>query len=138
MTTQPWYQDGLKFKCTACGDCCTGAPGYVWVNKQEIADISALLGMEVERFEQRYVTQVGVRKSLKELANNDCVLFDGKTRKCTFYDARPRQCRTWPFWESNLRTPEQWEQTCEECPGAGKGRLHSLEQIETQAAKVRV
>ena len=138
MTSQPWYKDGLKFKCTACGDCCTGAPGYVWVNKQEIADIAALLGMDVEQFEQQYVAQVGIRKTLKELANHDCVLFDGKTRKCKVYDARPRQCRTWPFWGSNLRSPEQWEQTCEECPGAGKGRLYSLEQIEEQAAKVRI
>ena len=28
---------GLRFECTQCGDCCTGAPGYVWVNKAEIS-----------------------------------------------------------------------------------------------------
>ena len=26
-----WYRDGLRFECTRCGACCTGAPGYVWV-----------------------------------------------------------------------------------------------------------
>ena len=27
-----WYaEEGLAFECTGCGDCCTGAPGYVWV-----------------------------------------------------------------------------------------------------------
>ena len=34
---QPWYKDGLGFQCTQCGDCCTGAPGYVWINAAEIA-----------------------------------------------------------------------------------------------------
>ena len=24
-TPEPWYKDGLRFKCTGCGDCCTGA-----------------------------------------------------------------------------------------------------------------
>ena len=28
----PWYRDGLRFTCTRCGNCCTGAPGYVWVD----------------------------------------------------------------------------------------------------------
>ncbi len=43
MSQQPWYQDGLKFRCTGCGDCCTGAPGYVWVNKEEIAALAVYL-----------------------------------------------------------------------------------------------
>ena len=29
---EPWYRDGLRFECTRCGHCCTGAPGYVWVD----------------------------------------------------------------------------------------------------------
>ena len=39
MGQQPWYDKGLRFSCSECGDCCTGAPGYVWVNKEEIAAI---------------------------------------------------------------------------------------------------
>src|SRR6185503_5784997 len=94
---EPWYKDGLKFRCTGCGDCCTGAPGYVWVNKEEIAAIAALVGMEVDAFESKYVRMVGVRKSLVEFKNGDCVFFDNQSRKCQVYEARPRQCRTWPF-----------------------------------------
>lgn len=138
MSEQPWYEEGLRFRCTGCGDCCTGESGFVWVNKQEIAALAERLGMEIEQFEARYVQRVGIRKSLKEYANGDCVFFDGKTRRCNVYDDRPRQCRSWPFWESNLRTPEQWEQTCEECPGAGKGRLYSLQQIEEQVGQIRI
>jgi hypothetical protein len=32
--------------------------------------------MDVPSFEKRYVREVGVRKSLKEYANGDCVFFD--------------------------------------------------------------
>ena len=138
MADEPWYQDGLRFQCSQCGDCCTGAPGYVWVNKEEIEKLASLKAMSVEAFEAKYVHSVGVRKSLNEKANNDCVFFDGKTRKCTVYEARPRQCRTWPFWHSNLQSPETWARTCEVCPGSGQGKLYSIEQIEEKAAVIRV
>ncbi len=138
--TKPWYKDGLRFKCTGCGDCCTGAPGFVWVNKDEIAALAAEVGLDEAEFESRYVREIGVRKSLieHEHANYDCVFLDSKTRKCTVYKARPRQCRTWPFWDSNIRTPEAWAATCEVCPGSGTGRLYQLEQIEAEKAVIRI
>lgn len=136
---QPWYKDGLKFQCTGCGDCCTGAPGYVWVNREEIAALAAEVGLDVDEFEKRYVRVIGVRKSLKELKKSyDCIFLDAETRKCTVYNARPRQCRTWPFWDSNLRSPETWAHTCEVCPGSGVGKLHQLEVIQQQAAIVKL
>jgi Fe-S-cluster containining protein len=137
--SEPWYKDGLRFKCTGCGDCCTGSPGYVWVNKEEIAALAALVAVDVETFEERYVTQIGVRKSLAEEPHSyDCVFLDPTTRKCTVYSARPRQCRTWPFWESNVRTPEAWDTTCQACPGSGKGQLYQLEEVQEQAAVIRI
>ena len=134
MADSKWYDEGLRFECTQCGNCCTGAPGYVWVNKAEIHAIAEVIGEpDIEKFEQLYVTKIGIRKSLKEMAGSyDCVFLDPETRGCTVYDARPRQCRTWPFWSSNVRTPDAWKRTCEECPGAGKGKLYSLETIEEQ------
>ena len=75
MAEEPWYKDGLKFECTQCGDCCTGAPGYVWVNKEEIELMAQTVGMEVEEFEANYVRRVGIRKSLIEYDNGDCVFF---------------------------------------------------------------
>ena len=139
MSDKPWYKEGLRFKCTACGNCCTGAPGYVWVNAQEISELTSLVGeTDVETFESKYVRKIGIRKSLREFPNGDCVFFDSDTRKCTVYSARPRQCRTWPFWDSNLRSEETWRQTCESCPGSGKGKLYSLEEIEIQRQTMRV
>ncbi len=136
--SQPWYHDGLRFECTQCGDCCSGAPGYVWVNQEEIDALAALLGMESDVFEQKYTRRVGIRRTLVEFPNGDCVFLDEQTRKCTVYDARPRQCRTWPFWESNLKTPETWQRTCETCPGCNRGQIVPLEEITRQAAVVKV
>ena len=125
-----WYAKGLRFQCTGCGDCCTGAPGYVWVNQAEIEALAARLGMEVAEFERRYVREVGVRRTLKERKNYDCVFLDAETRKCTVYEDRPRQCRTWPFWEENLKRAT-WEGPVRECcPGIDSGPLHSAEEVE--------
>jgi Fe-S-cluster containining protein len=135
---EPWYKEGLRFTCSGCGDCCTGSPGYVWVNNEEIAKLAALVRKSVDDFEADYVRQVGVRKSLVEYENGDCVFFDNKSRKCGVYTARPRQCRTWPFWDSNIRTPEDWADTCQVCPGSGQGRLYQLDEIKQQTAVIRI
>lgn len=137
-TSEPWYADGLRFRCTQCGDCCTGAEGYVWVNQQEVEELAAARGMTPAVFERRFVKRVGIRRSLKERKGGDCVLLDADTRRCTVYNARPRQCRTWPFWDSNLRSPEAWAEAAEACPGCNKGNLVPLEQIVEQAAKIRL
>jgi Fe-S-cluster containining protein len=138
MPKTPWFQDGLRFECTQCGDCCTGAPGYVWVNNEEIATLAAALGIKVHEFEASYVRRVGARKSLIELANGDCIFFDAKTRGCKVYKQRPRQCRTWPFWDSNIATPTAWKKTCAICPGSGQGKVHSIEEVLAQSAVIRI
>ena len=138
MSDLPWYHAGLRFTCTQCGNCCTGAPGHVWVNNEEIAALAALVGLDPPAFEDQYVRSVGARKSLKEFPNGDCVLFDSQTRRCTVYSARPRQCRTWPFWDSNIKTQSEWELTCKICPGSGKGALHQLEEIEQQRQIIKI
>jgi Fe-S-cluster containining protein len=138
--TEPWYAEGLRFKCTGCGDCCTGGPGYVWVNQAEIDALATRLEMSSTAFEKAYVRQVGVRRTLKELKNRnyDCVFLDPQTRRCTVYEDRPRQCRTWPFWDSNLKSPEAWEAACEACPGSGQGKLYSIELIQEQAGVIHI
>ncbi len=108
------------------------------MNKAEIEALAARFGLGVPEFEQKYVHKVGIRKSLVEFGNGDCVFFDGEKRRCTVYEDRPRQCRTWPFWDSNIRTEEAWRQTCEVCPGSGKGPLVPLEKLLEQAAIFKV
>jgi Fe-S-cluster containining protein len=110
----------------------------VWVNKEDVAKLAQTVELSPEEFEEQHTRLVGIRRSLNERKNGDCVFFDSKTRKCKVYTARPRQCRTWPFWDSNIRTPEAWAETCEACPGSGKGKLYQLEQIQVQAAVIRI
>jgi Fe-S-cluster containining protein len=138
MDMGPWYASGLRFECTQCGNCCTGSPGFVWINQEELEALAAIMGEDVEAFEAKYVRKIGARRSLREFPNGDCVFFDTEQRNCSVYAARPRQCRTWPFWDSNLRHPGQWQQACEACPGSGHGRLYKLEEIEDRRVTIRV
>ena len=124
---KPWYHAGLRFECTRCGDCCTGAPGFVWVNEDEIAAIAAFLGEPFDQALQRHTRRVLSGRSLREKANGDCAFFD-RQAGCTIYPVRPTQCRTWPFWESNVRSPGDWQRTCDVCPGAGTGDLIPVEE----------
>lgn len=134
----PWYKDGLNFTCSQCGDCCTGAPGVVWVSEEEIAEIAAHLDKPIGEIRLFHTRLVRGRVSLVEHQNGDCTFFDPESRGCTVYPVRPIQCRTWPFWNSNLESAEKWQKTCEYCPGAGEGAFFSLEQIEERASRMDV
>ncbi len=138
ISKEVWYAEGLRFECTQCGDCCSGAEGYVWVNQAEIDSMAERVGLTPLDFEKSYVKRVGVRRSLKERQIGDCVLLDEETRKCTAYEQRPRQCKTWPFWDSNLRSKKAWEEAAEACPGCNKGTVVPLETIVQQASKIRI
>ncbi|MBA3723004.1 MAG: YkgJ family cysteine cluster protein [Parachlamydiaceae bacterium] len=113
----PWYKDGLPFKCTQCGKCCTGAPGFVWVNDVEIAEMAEFLNIPIPTFKRLYLRQRDNRYLLieKKSQNHDCVFF--KDNKCTVYEARPTQCRTYPFWQENLISENSWKSTAEYCEG---------------------
>lgn len=130
----PWYRDGLRFACTRCGACCTGAPGFVWVSVAEIEALAVRLGLAVDEFGRRYLRQVGDQISLVERPNGNCIFWEA-TQGCTVYADRPVQCRTWPFWSENLETPDAWEATGKRCPGIDRGDWFSLETIEEAARR---
>lgn len=116
LPEEPWYAEGLRFKCTECGRCCTGAPGYTWVNESEIHAIAAFLNISVETFCRRYLRQVGNRLALLEHPTHyDCVFL--KDKKCQIYSVRPTQCRTFPWWKRNLKSKEDWEEAARFCEG---------------------
>jgi len=123
----PWYAEGLRFSCTRCGGCCTGAPGYVWVAQDEMEAMAVALGISLEEFARRYCRRVWRRISLRELPNFDCVFLGAEG--CRVYPVRPRQCRTFPFWTSNLHNRRSWERLRAKCPGVDKGRHYGLAEI---------
>ncbi|MBX9582953.1 MAG: YkgJ family cysteine cluster protein [Gemmataceae bacterium] len=133
----PWYADGLGFACTRCGHCCTGEPGFVWVTDEEVAALAAFRKEPVEEFTAVYTRKARGRRTLKEKAGGDCVFFE-RGKGCTVYPVRPPQCRTWPFWESNVETPEAWEQTKAVCPGSGRGELIPADEITRRVRVIRL
>lgn len=134
---QPWYADGLPFECTRCGKCCTGDPGYVWVTDEELATIAKFLGRPLNEVRDLYSRKARGRRSLRERSNGDCIFYD-HTKGCTIYAVRPPQCRTWPFWDSNVATPEDWEQTCQVCPGSGQGEVIPVEEISRRLKVIKM
>lgn len=114
--TKPWYSEGLHFKCTGCGQCCTGSPGYVWLNLEEAESIARHLGITLEAFGKKYLRQVGDKFSLVEdPVTYDCVFL--KENKCSIYSLRPKQCRTFPWWISNLKSKRDWNEAASMCEG---------------------
>ena len=111
-----WYKKGLRFQCTGCGQCCTGAPGYVWLSAQEIDDIAQHLKISKEEFMRRYTRSVFGRYSLiEDKTTFDCVFL--KEKKCQIYPVRPKQCRTFPWWHENLTSAASWKETSSRCEG---------------------
>lgn len=133
----PWYRDGLRFRCTQCGNCCTGDPGFTWVSERECSDLAARLGIDLAAFRRRYTRSVwrgGVQRvTLLEQRGGDCVFYRSGTG-CTVYEQRPRQCRTWPFWKRVVESAEDWHEAALGCPGIGKGELHGQAEISASAA----
>lgn len=123
-----FFDEGLRFECTGCGDCCCGAPGTVFVNREEADRIARHLQLDVGDFLSRYAYPVEGGHSLKEVGDDyACIFF--KDNRCTIYEARPVQCRTYPFWVENVRSEVAWKKTRRVCPGVDRGRLYTRVEI---------
>lgn len=147
MGGSEWYRGGLRFECTMCGGCCTGAPGFVSFTSEEGRAIAHRLGISVEEFLERYTHELeDGRRSLNEVVTehgHDCVFLDrdvlpGKA-VCSLYEDRPLQCRTFPWWPENLRSKENWRRAGRACEGIGRGDVVRVEEIrisrDAQAAR---
>lgn len=134
LLDETWYKDGLHFKCTGCGKCCTGTPGYVWLSEADIKRLAKRLNLSQEAFLKTYTRQIGTDLSLKEDPQNyDCIFLKNK-KLCTVYEDRPTQCKTFPFWKNNLKSPKTWEENKTFCEGIDhpNAPLIPFEEIEVQ------
>lgn len=132
MTEEYWYQEGLRFTCIGCGQCCRGPGGFVWLTVEEMEQIAARLEMPFKQFTRRYIREVNKKYALIDGPTGDCVFLSAEGR-CEIYDLRPEQCRTFPWWPENLVSREEWEENYNDCPGINQGELHSVEEIRQKA-----
>ncbi|MEC7840381.1 MAG: YkgJ family cysteine cluster protein [Chlamydiota bacterium] len=114
--SQPWYQEGLRFKCTGCGQCCTGGPGAVWISQEEIELMAKHLNLAESEFIKTYTRLIdGKRSLIEDPVSYDCVFL--KDNKCSLYSVRPKQCRTFPWWQQNLTSKKAWKEAAQWCEG---------------------
>lgn len=132
IQAKPWYNEGLRFECTGCGQCCTGAPGYIWLNHDEILAIAKHLNLDLQTFGDRYLRKVKGRFSLREdPVNFDCIFL--KDKKCSIYQERPTQCRTYPWWPTLLKSKKDWQEAALTCEGISfEAPIVPLETIKEQ------
>lgn len=128
---KPWYIDGIHFKCTGCGNCCSKEPGAVFVSNEEIETIILHLKIDKMEFLDRFTRKLHGKIALKELANFDCVFL--KENRCSIYHQRPKQCNTYPFWPELLRSLKDWEGEKTRCEGLDHpdGEYFSFNQIRS-------
>ncbi len=133
MNKKVWWAEGLKFECQGSGKCCTshGEFGFVFLTKNDRKLMAKHLGLTTRQFISKYCEKTSGQWHLIERKDNpDCLFL--KSKRCGVYEARPVQCRTWPFWPE-VMNPKSWKkEVASFCPGVGKGRLWSSEEIETQ------
>lgn len=124
-----FFDHGIHFKCTQCGHCCQGAPGIVRVSWGELDAIAGSLGVTITHLLNTGLAEpYGAAYRLHEDPEDGrCVFFENNG--CLIYAVRPLQCRTWPFWFNNLRSEARWRAAARECPGIGRGRLYTKEEI---------
>lgn len=121
-----FFDRGLRFECQQCGNCCTGEPGFIFVDKHEIAQIAKYMSWDPSWFIHECLYPFKTGYSIKEHDDGRCFFYQ---EGCAIYPVRPAQCRTFPFWFENLRSLKKWRRVTRECPGIDKGSLYSKEQI---------
>ena len=113
----------------------------MWVTRDDVEAIAAHMRISPQEMMDKYVRKVGRRMSLREVKKTkDCVFLettlDGQ-RQCSIYRHRPTQCLTWPFWQSNIHRQDDWLLAGTRCVGVNRGKLHTLEEIETRRDATR-
>lgn len=119
-----WYQQGLRFQCTRCGNCCTIASGNVWLNRKDVEHISGYLEIPEQIFRERYC-EPDMR--LRRLPAGRCVFYNGTG--CSIHPAKPSQCKAYPFLPGAIMTPHTWAEMAKICPGIGKGPIWTVIEI---------
>lgn len=131
-----FYEQGLRFECQGSGKCCTshGEFGFVFLTQEDRRRFARHLNITTTAFTKKYCDRTNGIWHLKEDAQNtDCMFL--RNKRCSVYEARPNQCRTWPFWPEVMNAKAWKSEVASFCPGVGKGRTWSKDEIEREMGK---
>lgn len=120
---------GVRFECQGSGRCCVsrGEYGFVYLTDPDRKAMAAHLGLSLREFTRDYCGKTDGYYHLSE-TKSECRFL--KNHRCEVYEARPTQCRTWPFWPQNMDAKVWTEEVQSYCPGVGKGKWYSPEEIQ--------
>jgi uncharacterized protein len=121
-----FFDKGIRFTCRQCGECCTGEPGIVYAEKEEISLIARYLNIPMEILEERFTNPFLDGFTIREVDDGRCIFYE---HGCVVYPVRPLQCSTFPFWFQNMRSMRAWKEACKRCAGIGGGHLYTKEEI---------
>lgn len=129
---EKWWANGVQFECQGSGKCCVshGEFGYVYMTLEDRKRMAEVLGMTTREFVKEHCHKDDGIWCLKPIESGDCRFL--KDKKCSVYEGRPTQCRTWPFWPDVMKAKEWSKEVAAFCPGVGKGRTWTVEEITTQ------
>jgi len=124
-----FYRDGIRFECQGDGKCCMtrGRYGHVYLSFNDRRRLARHLNISLTEFTTVYTEKIDGLYELK-YENKDCLFLENN--KCSVYACRPWQCRTWPFWPENMNSDVWRREVAPSCPGIGRGKLYSAEEID--------
>ena len=131
MKKDKWWSEGIQFQCQGSGKCCVsrGEYGYVYVTIEDRRKLAKHFKLSTTQFTKKYCNQEAGIWKIRDFTDACSFL---KENKCSVYQARPMQCRTWPFWPENMGAKAWNKEVTSFCPGVGKGKHWSAEEIEKQ------
>lgn len=128
----------LRFECTGCGACCTGAADHeVALTSPERDAIQAFLGLSRSWFRRRYLVRDRDGRTGIRLGRDGRCPFLGTDNRCAIYRVRPRQCRTYPWWPELVESRTAWNAEARRCEGMNRGAVVPLARIERTLARER-
>jgi Fe-S-cluster containining protein len=134
MTT--WYEDGLRFACARCGNCCSGKGSVVVVTDREVEALARVTGLSPAEFRARHTRESMGDTVLVDREDGACEWLvrnpDG-TSSCRVQEGKPDQCRSYPFWPRILRSRAAWEAEGRKCRGIGRGDVIPAWEIDRRA-----
>lgn len=121
----------MRFSCIpGCTACCK-EPGFVYLTPDDLVRAAAKLGMTPAEFEARFVYRTRHLLRLRKPRGIQCPFL--REAGCALHPDKPTQCRVFPLWPDAVDDPA----VVKYCPGTGRGRFVTREQMRRGAEEMR-